>query len=442
MPNSMKVVKFGGSSLANAGQIRKVVEIIKQDPKRRYVVVSAPGKRFSEDTKVTDLLITCYEQAVRKQDYTNTLSIIANRFKEMASELGVVFDVEDEMAELRSHLKNHPEKAYVVSRGEYLNAKLIARVLHFPFVDAKDMIYLDCHQHLIANRSYDAVARTLRDVPSAVIGGFYGSDETGHIMTFSRGGSDVTGAVIARGLHAEIYENWTDVNGFYSVDPRVVKDARRIDWISYRELRELSYMGASVLHEDAVFPIRELGIPLNIRNTNEPDNPGTMITSGDNHALKNRVIAGVAGKKGLSNLQVEKAMMNNEVGFGAKLLQIIADHNVSYEHTPTSIDTISVLVSTQEIETHRLQIMREIQNHLKPDHLSLEDGIAVVAVVGEGMAHSYGIAARLFTVLAQAEINIRMIDLGFSEMTIIIGISEKDYEKALRVIYEGMQNYF
>ncbi len=438
----MKVVKFGGSSLSDAAQIRKAIAIVKDDYDRRYMVVSAPGKRNSADTKVTDLLISLYYAKVNGMDYAEILKKITERFSSIITDLGILFDLQSEMDEIKFMLENEPSYDYIVSRGEYLNARIIAAAMHVPFVDAKDMIYLDESHHLIADKSYETVNRMLKNVERCVIPGFYGTGKDGKICAFSRGGSDISGAVIARGVNSEIYENWTDVNGFLTVDPRIVSDARRIEWISYRELRELSYMGASVLHEDAVFPLREKGITLNIRNTNEPDNPGTLISNELPRQCRKRVIAGIAGKKNLSNLQIEKAMMNSEVGFGAKVLQIIAKYNVPYEHTPTSIDTMSVLVETKDIARCRSQVLDDINTSLHPDLLFVQDGIAVVALVGEGMAHHPGMAARLLTVLAEKNINIRMLDVGFNEMTIILGIDESEYEKAVSVIYTGLQDLF
>ncbi len=437
----MITVKFGGSSLADATQIQKAAQIVKSNPDRRYVVVSAPGKRFSKDEKITDLLYDCYEAASQKESYEQSFQKIKDRFTSIIAELGISFDLETEMNQIRTNLDTNPQKEYIASRGEYLNAKIMSEVLGFPFIDAKDHILFDENHKFIEQETYDTFGKILTSMPNAVIPGFYGTTPDGNIATFTRGGSDVTGAIVARCVNTDLYENWTDVNGFQVADPRILKDSKRIEWISYRELRELSYMGASVLHEDAVFPIRSVGIPLNIRNTNEPDNPGTMI-SNTSRSVRSNILAGIAGKKGISNLQIEKAMMNQEVGFGAKVLNIIAKYNVPYEHTPTSIDTMSVLAETKDLKPRQNEIIQEINETLHPDQVKIQDNIALVSVVGERLSHQTGAAARLFQVLANADINVCMIDVGFSEMNMIVGIHEQDYEKAIQVIYDGMRDMF
>ncbi len=437
----MITVKFGGSSLANAQQIQKAAAIVRANPERCYVVVSAPGKRNPEDEKITDLLYEAYEKAAAQQNYEEPFQKIQNRFTAIVEELGISFPIQEEFAQIEENLKTNPDQEYLASRGEYLNAKIMAEVLHFPFIDAADTVLFDENHKFLEEETYMRCGQKLKALPNAVIPGFYGSQKNGKIATFTRGGSDVTGAIVARSVTTDLYENWTDVNGFQVADPRILKDSKRIEWISYRELRELSYMGASVLHEDAVFPIRSAGIPLNIRNTNEPDNPGTMI-SNTSRSVRSNILAGIAGKKGISNLQIEKAMMNQEVGFGAKVLQIIAKYNVPYEHTPTSIDTMSVLVETKHIAPVQDKIIQEIQETLQPDKVIVQDNIALVSVVGERLHHQSGAAARLFTCLAQADINVCMIDVGFSEMNMIVGIHEDDYEKATQVIYDGMKELF
>lgn len=434
-----KVVKFGGSSLADASQIRKACAIVKADPDRRYMVVSAPGKRFKDDIKVTDLLYELYDVALHHGDTDKILDQIESRYQEIIDDLNVDFDMEEEISLIRLSLKK-PDREYLASRGEHLNAMIIARYLNWPYVEAGDHIFFDEQHHFIAGLSYASMAEELNSLEHAVIPGFYGRDQKHHIRVFSRGGSDITGAICARAVHASIYENWTDVNGMLSADPRIVKNPKRIEEVSYQELRELAYMGASVLHEDAVFPVRTVGIPINIRNTNEPENPGTMIRPAHTPGNEKHIVTGIAGKKGLSNIQIDKAMMNTEVGFGAKVLEILAKHNVPYEHTPTSIDTMSVIAATSDLENSRREILSEINGELKPDRVFIEDHIALVAVVGEGIARKPGFAAEVLKAIADAQINVRMIDVSFSELNIIIAVDEKNYEKTIRVIYDAMKD--
>ncbi len=433
----MKVVKFGGTSLASSEQIRKAASIVKSDVERRYVVVSAPGKRFSDDIKITDLLYSCYDKAISHISYEDDLLFIQNRFQEIVDELNVSVDIKHEFQIIKDTIKKNPSKDYLASRGEYLNAKIIAQVLDFDFVDAFDGIFFDENGHLDEKKTYPTLSQLLKN-RKAVISGFYGCAYDGQVKTFSRGGSDVTGAIVARSVKAQLYENWTDVDGFRVADPRIVKGAKGIEQISYKELRELSYMGASVLHEDAVFPIRSQGIPLNIRNTNHPENAGTMITS-ETHASE-RIIAGIAGKKGLSNLQIEKAMMNMEIGFGAKVLDLIAKYGVPYEHTPTSIDTMSVIVETEDIEKVRKELLKDLDDLLRPDRVFIHDQIALLAVVGEGLKQHQEIIGKIFSILYERHIHLRMIDIGFNEMTVILGIDEKEYENAMNALYEGLKN--
>lgn len=432
-----KVVKFGGSSLADAAQILKACAIVKADPDRRYMVVSAPGKRYSGDIKVTDLLYALYDAACQKKDTEGILQKIAERYQEIIDDLHVEFDLKAEMDLIRLSLKK-PDREYLASRGEHLNALIIARYLDWLYVEAGDHVFFDEKHRFEAGRSYVSMAEALNSLEHAVIPGFYGSDGKHHIRVFSRGGSDITGAICARAVHASLYENWTDVNGMLSADPKIIDHPKRIEEVSYQELRELAYMGASVLHEDAVFPVRTVGIPINIRNTNEPENPGTMILPAHTPGNKRHEITGIAGKKGLSNIQIDKAMMNTEVGFGAKVLDILAEHDVPYEHTPTSIDTMSVIAATSDLENCRREILAEINEQLHPDRVLIEDHIALVAVVGEGIAHKPGFAAEVLKAIADAGINVRMIDVSFSELNIIIAVDEKNYEKTIRAIYTAM----
>jgi len=437
---SVTVVKFGGTSLASADQIVKAAGIVKADPNRRFVVASAPGKRTSDDIKVTDLLYRCYEQAAEGSDFTDTLEKIKARFADIIRELGVTFDIDSEIETLRAHLTEAPDRDYMASRGEHLNARIIAAYLGFPFVEPAEAIFFTEAGTLDEDRTLRAMRARLGGLDSAVIPGFYGAMPDGSVHTFSRGGSDITGSIVAQALRADLYENWTDVSGMLSADPRIVKDPRVIDHITYTELRELSYMGASVLHEDAVFPVRKAGIPINIRNTNRPDDPGTMIVPWADRSAKKRVVTGIAGRKGFTSIALEKSMMNAEIGFTARLFAILSENGVSFEHCPSGIDTLSVVVSTESFSAARDRILISIQKELEPDAMTVEDGLAMIAVVGCGMVSSRGTAARIFKALADADINIRMIDQGSSEMNIIVGVEEADYEAAIRGIYREMES--
>lgn len=433
------VLKFGGSSLADAAQIRKAADIIRSDPARRYVVCSAPGKRSGNDVKVTDLLYQCQDAARSGGDFAAPLAQIEQRFQEIVQELGVDFDLAGEIAVISRELNAGVSRAYLASRGEYLNSKLIAAYLGFPFVDAADCVCFDAEGILDAEETNRRLFAALSPLEHAVLPGFYGSGPAGEIVTFSRGGSDVTGALVARAVMASLYENWTDVSGMLAADPRIVPNPRQIDYISYQELRELSYMGFSVFHEDAVFPCQKAGIPINIRNTNRPADPGTMIVASLPRILPPRTITGVAGHKGFTSIQVEKAMMNSEVGFGAALLQIFADHGVSFEHCPTGIDTMSVIVHSSLFQGCRDAILEDIRRKLRPDAVIVEEHLALVAVVGHGMSYSRGVAGAIFSAIGEAGINIRMIDQGSSELNIIAAVEEKDMENAIRAIYARLE---
>ena len=431
----IKVVKFGGSSLADANQFRRVAEIVKSDPDRHYVVASAPGKRYSADVKVTDMLYHCYEMAHNNQDITEYFGQIKERYNGIIRDLGMDFDISGELEYIKNGIQHHTGRDFAASRGEYLNSIILAKYLGFSFIDAESVISFK------DNGTYDeeTTDRLLREEMKkhayAVIPGFYGVMPNGTIKTFSRGGSDVTGSIVAAAADAELYENWTDVSGFLMTDPRIVKNPRPIRTITYRELRELSYMGATVLHEDAVFPVRHAGIPINIRNTNEPDAPGTMIvpTSGDYDT--ETVITGIAGKKGFSVITVEKDMMNAEVGFGRKVLDVLEDYDISFEHLPSGIDTLSVVVPTAMLDEHREKVLASLNKRVRPDSVVFEDGLALLAVVGRGMVKAKGTAARVCYALSNADVNIRMIDQGSSELNIILGIDDTDIEKALNAIY-------
>lgn len=430
----MIAVKFGGSSLADAKQFKKAAAIISADERRRAVVVSAPGKRDKNDVKVTDLLYRCAAAAQEGGDWRAILDLIEARYREIMDGLGVWFPMEKEMAEIAAHIEKVPETEYIASRGEYLNARLMAAYLGYSFIDAADVVLFDENGRFIEDDTYAILATLLSGTENAVMPGFYGADKNGKIHTFSRGGSDVSGAIMARASGASMYENWTDVSGMLFADPRVVPNPPVIRNISYKELRELSYMGASVLHEDAVFPVRKAGIPINIRNTDCPESSGTMITAAHVSSGEGKTVTGIAGKRGFVNIQVEKSAMNASVGFGAALLQIFASHGIPFEHCPTGIDTVSVVVDGAHFKPLEDAILSEIRETLNPDELYVEYGLSMIAVVGHGMVAEKGIAARIFMAIASAGINVRMIDQGSSEMNVIVGVDDSQYEIALRAL--------
>lgn len=431
----LKVVKFGGSSLADAEQFRKVAAIIKAEASRRYVIPSAPGKRFGADTKVTDLLYTVHKQVQNGEDYTHTFQQIVERFENIISDLGLSLDLTGEFDKIKSNLLAGADAAYTASRGEYLNGMILAAYLEFPFIDAASCIFFDEHGNLAAEKTNDYLKQLLKSYHTAVIPGFYGSKEDGTVVTFSRGGSDITGSIVARAAAATIYENWTDVSGFLMADPRCIRDPKPIPVITYKELRELSYMGASVLHEDAVFPVRYVGIPINIRNTNRPEDEGTLIVPNADDNIPETVITGIAGKLGFVSISVEKDMMNAEVGYGRRILEVFEKYNICFEHLPSGIDTMSVVVNAHDFKPKRASIIADIYRATDPDALVLDEHIALIAVVGRGMVRTKGTAARVFSALAKANINIKMIDQGSSELNIVIGVEEKDFNTALRAIY-------
>ena len=432
--------KFGGTSLADASQIRKAAEIIKANPERKYVVASAPGKRSSNDIKVTDLLYSCYSEFAKGDEYSGTLAKIKERYADIISELGITFDIGAEIETIEFELRKYPPADYLASRGEYLNAKIIAQFMGWPFVDAADVIFFDETGIFDGAKTYPALGEKLKGLPTAIIPGFYGSTPDGRIKTFSRGGSDITGSIVARSVNADMYENWTDVSGMLSADPRIVDRPSPIEYITYTELRELSYMGASVLHEDAVFPVRKAGIPVNIRNTNSPDDNGTLIAASMPKDVKRRPVTGIAGRKGFTSIRVEKSQMNGQTGFGARLLYIFSRNGIPFEHCPTGIDTISVVVNSLMFEAKRDEVLREIKNELSPDFITIEKNLAVIAVVGEGMVSARGTAAKIFGALSEGGVNIRMIDQGSDELNIIIGVDESDYETAIKSLYSAMIN--
>lgn len=436
---SLTAAKFGGSSLADAEHMRRAADIIRADDARRFVVVSAPGKRSENDTKVTDMLYRCCSLAARQADFEPALAQIKDRFAEIICGLNIKFDLDSEIDAIRTHLSGIPSRDHMASRGEYLNARIFAALLDVPFADTVSLIRFT-QDGRFENERTDALLRAgLSSMERAVLPGFYGAADDGTVRTFSRGGSDVTGALVARAVSADLYENWTDVSGMLFTDPRIVENPRTVDYITYRELRELSYMGASVLHEDAVFPVRKAGIPINIRNTNRPDDAGTMIVADLPKGIETHTITGIAGRSGFTSISVEKSMMNNEVGFGAKLFGIFAEHGIPYEHSPTGIDAMSVIVSNALFRTKKEMILQRIRSELQPEFISVESGLAMIAVVGYGMMYAKGCAARIFGAIANAGINIRVIGQGSSEMNIIIGVDEDDYREAIRSIYDEFE---
>ncbi len=430
-----KVVKFGGSSLANAEQFKKVGDIIRSEESRRYVVPSAPGKRYSGDTKVTDLLYACYDKAAAGADFTGILNEIKERFYEIIKGLKIELSLEEEFRQIETDFKAQAGAEYAASRGEFLNGKVMAAYLGYEFVDAATVIRFDKNGNFDADKTDKLLAKRLQKCEKAVIPGFYGGMEDGTVKTFSRGGSDVTGSLVAKAIHADIYENWTDVSGFLVTDPRIVDNPAVIETITYRELRELSYMGATVLHEDAIFPVRKEGIPINIRNTNRPEDKGTFIVESTCRKPK-YVITGIAGKKGFCSINIEKSMMNSEVGFGRKVLQVFEDQGINFEHVPSGIDTMTIYVHQDEFEEKEQQVIAGIHRAVQPDFVEMESDLALIAVVGRGMKSQRGTAARVFAALAHAHVNVKMIDQGSSELNIIIGVENRDFETALKAIYD------
>lgn len=433
----LKVAKFGGSSVADALQINKIKNIIENDGEIKYVVVSAPGKRFSEDSKITDLLYLCKTHIEHKLPYQQIFQVICDRFMAVKVNLGVDVDLDAEFAEIKKNLEAGATADYIASRGEYLNARLISAYLGFDFVDAASMIRFDEKGKFMEDLTNTTIARELVKHENAVVPGFYGAKIDGSVKTFSRGGSDITGALIARAMSADVYENWTDVSGFLMADPRIVKDPKPISTISYKELRELSYMGASVLHEDAIYPARVADIPINIRNTNKPEDPGTMITAEPAKLEEGQIISGIAGSKGFTVINVYKAGLSSEKGFIRRMTGVLEDHDITIEHVPTGIDTVSVVISDKALDGRLEEVTEALQQVLKPDHIDSSDDMALIATVGMGMSSRTGVSAALFTALAQAGVNIRMIDQGSSEMNIIVGVANKDFETAIKAIYNA-----
>lgn len=434
----VKVVKFGGSSLADANQFKKVKEIITADPLRVYVVPSAPGKRSYTDEKITDMLYACEKRTAEGKSIDDIFNLIIERYVDIAFELELTVDILPHLTLVRDTIVAGASADYAASRGEYLNGILLANYLGFDFIDPADIICFDAYGKFDANKTQELVSSRLAKHETAVIPGFYGARPDGEIKTFSRGGSDITGAIIARGCNAKVYENWTDVSGFLMADPRVVSNPKPISTVTYTELRELAYMGATVLHEESIFPVRQACIPINVRNTNQPDDPGTMILpTAEDYPVQSSAITGVAGRKGFTVIAIDKDKINAEVGFAAKLLGALAKHNVSIEHMPSGIDTISVVVADSQLEGKRQAVVDEIMKVCEPDTVEIQDNLALIAIVGRGMIHRVGTSAKIFTALAENAVNVRMIDQGSSEINIIVGISSDDFNKAVNAVYNA-----
>lgn len=430
-----KVVKFGGSSLASAEQFKKVGEIIRADQERKFVVPSAPGKRNPDDTKVTDMLYACYALAEEGKDFKAELTAIKARYQEIIDGLELKLSLEDEFKTIEKDFKAKAGDNYAASRGEFLNGIIMAAYLGFEFVDAAEVILFDQDGEFDSETTNMKLKERLSGMEAAVIPGFYGAYEDGTVKTFSRGGSDITGSIVARAVKANVYENWTDVSGILLADPRIIYKPEGIETVTYKELRELSYMGFNVLHEDAIFPVRREGIPINIRNTNAPEDNGTWIVESTCQKPK-YVITGIAGKKGFCAVNIDKDMMNSEIGFGRKVLQAFEENGISFEHVPSGIDTMTVFVHQDEFMHKEQQVVSGIHRLAEPDRIEIEADLALIAVVGRGMKSTRGTAGRIFSALAHANVNVKMIDQGSSELNIIIGVADSDFETAIKAIYD------
>lgn len=433
------VTKFGGSSLADATQFRKVKEIISSNADRKYIIPSAPGKRTSKDFKVTDLLYLCQAHVESSIPLDDVFNLITKRYNEIINDLGLSLSLDTELKEIKETIENGATRDYAASRGEYLNGIILANYLDIDFVDAKDVILFNKFGVLDREATYVALSKRLATIDRAVIPGFYGSDNDGKIITFSRGGSDITGALVAASINASLYENWTDVSGFLMADPRIVKNPKNIEAITYRELRELSYMGASVLHEESVFPVRDAGIPINIKNTNEPSAKGTFIVKDTTEDIS-KTITGIAGKKDFTVISIEKAMMNSELGFCRKVLSVLEQNGVSFENMPSGIDTVCVVISDNQLINKTETIVEEIRRSCNPDSIVVLPNMSLIATVGTGMSAKIGVAAKIFTALSEVDINVRMVDQGSSGMNILIGVSNDDFEKGINAIYKAFIN--
>ena len=432
------VAKFGGTSLADAKQFRKVRDIILKDANRKYVIASAPGKRYPEDIKVTDLLLQCYENAVNGVNYGAILTDVRDRFHDIIVDLELEFPIDEEIEILRRHLMKHPDRDYMASRGEYLNSRILAEYLGFTFVAPAWCVTFDSNGNVDPVMTRRALAAALHPLDHAVIAGFYGADEDGVIHTFSRGGSDITGSLVARAVKADLYENWTDVSGLMAADPRVVRDPRVVEYLSYRELRTLSYMGASVLHTDAVLPAAELDIPINIRNTNRPGDAGTMIVRKLPKGKKKYPMVGVAGRLGMSVIQIEKVMVSEKSGFSAIILDILKNRNLPFEQCLTGIDTVTLIMQDKLLSPIREELAQEIEDALHPDYLGFRDNLAMIAVVGEKDTENAANSCVL-SALSEAGIEISTINQGAGKLNLLVGVPAEKYEDAIKAIYASFE---
>lgn len=433
----MKVCKFGGTSMASAQTVSKVIDIINDDTKRQYIVVSAPGKRTDKDEKITDMLYACYDEVQRKGNCDKTFSKVRDRFLEMARELDVDVDIEGLLFEIQANIEHGASREYTASRGEYLSARLLSAKMGYPFVDTQDIVKFNEKGELQTHYTLDLIKQRLDGLDRAILPGFYGSGTKGEIITFSRGGSDITGALIARAVGADLYENWTDVDGFLVADPRIVENPTYIEHLSFKELRELSYMGAEVMHPESILPVSSVGIPINIKNTFNPSHPGTMIVAQKDLPDDDKIITGVAGKRGLTIINIEKDMMNSEIGFGRRVLSVLEYEGISFEHVPSGVDTLSVVISDEYVAGKMQRILAELQESVNADSIEIHSGLSLIAVVGHKMSSRYGTVAVIFDALAKNSIEVRMIDQGSSRLNLIIGVNTTDYEKAINAIYHA-----
>ena len=433
---NMTVCKFGGTSLADGNNIRRAAEIALSDPSRKFAVVSAPGKRYSDDVKVTDLLYESFKESRGKDRCGEAFAKIRKRFLSIVAELGLNFDITPILDRTEADIAASGSADFAASRGEYLNARIVAALLGWEFVDAKDIIFFDEKGAFDEKRSYPLIEARLSAAKHAVIPGFYGTGADGEIKTFSRGGSDISGSIVARAVNADLYENWTDVSGFLACDPRIVQSPEKIEVISFKELRELSYMGANVLHAEAIFPVRKGDIPIKIKNTFRPDDAGTLILPSKKYTPHGNIVTGIAGKKDFTVIFLEKSLMNSEIGFARRALSILERERINFEHMPSGIDTLSLVIESKYLKDGVLdRLIDEMKAELRPDYIRVLEDIALVATVGHGMAKNVGTSARLFAALSDAGVNVRMIDQGSSELNIIVGIDNEDYEKCVRAIY-------
>lgn len=433
------VAKFGGSSLSDSCQFNKVREIFSADARRRYIIPSAPGKRDISDYKVTDILYLCHEHVQKGVPFDEVYKCIEERYIQLCEELNITFDMVSSLTDLKEKITKGASVDYVASRGEYLNGIILAEYLDIEFIDAAEIIIFKKNGQLEEKATYNAVRNRLSKVEKAVIPGFYGATTEGEIKTFSRGGSDITGAIIAKSVQAIVYENWTDVSGFLMADPRIVDNPKHIQEITYKELRELSYMGANVFHEEAIFPVKKDGIPINIKNTNRPLDEGTYIVD-DKSLVKVGDITGISGKKDFTVISIEKTLMKRDKGYHRKLLSILENNDVSFEHIPSGLDSVSLIIDDSQLGNKLENMLEEIERQCSPDSLIVYPNMALLAVVGKGMIRTKGISGKVFGALAKAEINIRMINQGSNELSIIVGVENEDFEKAIRAIYSAFEN--